>query len=488
MQGLVAYSDSDEEAGEAGMSGPVAPAAPRAAPALPAPKRPRKEVNLEALLQRNDASLPTEAASKLPAGFFESAEEPELPPAPRTGDALPARGWAGLSALLPAPKNKAVKAARPFARDRSASASSSASASAPVSAPRAPALPSAPRVASFAMRSDLYDAPVAPSSHAADDSVTGAYPTEAEAGGGGYSATGPAVGPGRPPAGDGASGRTARGYAEAASQERVVSISQARAATRSARALLRPHADRPGTPRPAPGARGPHSRAGRAQAGDGPGAAIRGGQAGGGDEDLSELLEPADGRGRVESQTVVDAEAEAPDQFPGVRLQGEVGRAAGEGGAGLQDQGADHGQIRLVSRRRESDARATARRVRGSTVPGPPVVRTSARPSSRARGGRGAQTPGASRRAARPAAAHLRRFAAAQTACPSAPAPGAIASDLVPISWAIRAITTKVRDTWHRAAQTRGHNNLAARADQCEVQRRSAAGCRPVGRREGQLG
>ncbi len=60
MMGLVAYSDSEDDEPVAAPA-PKPAAAPR--PAAPGPvvlpppsKRPRKEVNLQALLQRNDAA------------------------------------------------------------------------------------------------------------------------------------------------------------------------------------------------------------------------------------------------------------------------------------------------------------------------------------------------------------------------------------------------------------------------------------------------
>lgn len=102
---LVEYSDSDEEgAGPAPAPKPPAPVAPQ-----PPAKKQRKEINLQQLLMRNGGvGMPVDDAGKLPPGFFDSAADT----AQRFGDAdaPQKKGWSGLSAMLPPPKN-APKAA-----------------------------------------------------------------------------------------------------------------------------------------------------------------------------------------------------------------------------------------------------------------------------------------------------------------------------------------------------------------------------------------
>jgi hypothetical protein len=111
---LVDYSDSEDEdehgavaPAAAAVTAPSLPAAeqPSAAAEGPPAKKSRVEINLQSLLQRNDAALPFEEAGKLPDDFFDplpSSREEDA------GEERPqgARGWAALSSLLPAPKNK----------------------------------------------------------------------------------------------------------------------------------------------------------------------------------------------------------------------------------------------------------------------------------------------------------------------------------------------------------------------------------------------
>ena len=106
---LVAYSDSEDDEPGADSAPPAVPVAPPAAStslptAAPPAKRPRKEVDLQALLQKHDVALPFEEAAKLPADFFDrgpAAIEPDAgKSAPKGGG-----GWSALSSLLPAPKN-----------------------------------------------------------------------------------------------------------------------------------------------------------------------------------------------------------------------------------------------------------------------------------------------------------------------------------------------------------------------------------------------
>ena len=142
---LVDYSDSDEEEEETGGAAPAPAPAPVAVPApapapatvaLPPPqqqKPQRKQINLGQLLQRNDQELPFDVSEKvsssarpaltqsrvlrvlglvahthlsrsqLPAGFFDTAVEPDAGE-PEDADVPAVKGWAALSALLPAPK------------------------------------------------------------------------------------------------------------------------------------------------------------------------------------------------------------------------------------------------------------------------------------------------------------------------------------------------------------------------------------------------
>lgn len=102
---LVDYSDSEDENEPAAPSapGPALPAAKAvAAPELPPAKKARKEINLQHLLKRNDASLPFEEAAKLPDDFFDSGPPKDAGEEQVTSTK---RGWDALSAMLPAPKN-----------------------------------------------------------------------------------------------------------------------------------------------------------------------------------------------------------------------------------------------------------------------------------------------------------------------------------------------------------------------------------------------
>ena len=116
---LVDYSDSDDDGDDeppakasaegheqVALPGPAAAsslAAPAAAPQRtsavggPPAKKARVEINLQSLLQRNDAALPFEEASKLPANFFDPPTREE-----DAGEERPqgARGWAALSSML----------------------------------------------------------------------------------------------------------------------------------------------------------------------------------------------------------------------------------------------------------------------------------------------------------------------------------------------------------------------------------------------------
>ena len=116
---LVAYSDSEDEDAEPTSS--VAPAPAVAAPAPPPTaliaaagplaKKQRKEINLQALLQKHDVDLPFEDAVKLPVDFFDSGpvREPDASDdvTPRIGG-----GWSALSAMLPPPKNASKAGAK----------------------------------------------------------------------------------------------------------------------------------------------------------------------------------------------------------------------------------------------------------------------------------------------------------------------------------------------------------------------------------------
>lgn len=110
------YSDSEDETAADDAAAPAAAASSstlstttQATAHFPPAKKQRKEINLQALLAKHDAALPfDEATGKLPADFFDAA-----PPSREAdlgevgGQAQPAaRGWAALSAMLPAPKNK----------------------------------------------------------------------------------------------------------------------------------------------------------------------------------------------------------------------------------------------------------------------------------------------------------------------------------------------------------------------------------------------
>jgi len=88
---LVAYSDSEgEEDTDAAPPPPVAQAPPK-----------KKQINLGQLLQRNDQELSLK--EKLPSNFFDSPAEPDAGEDVDDADVAPQKGWAGLSALLPAP-------------------------------------------------------------------------------------------------------------------------------------------------------------------------------------------------------------------------------------------------------------------------------------------------------------------------------------------------------------------------------------------------
>ena len=112
---LVDYSDSEEDEAEGASAAPstaLPPPAPAPRPPPPAPtgppaKKQKKEINLQSLLSKNDAALPFEAAGQLPADFFDSARvrEPDAGEDQSQQDEPPARGWAALSSMLPAPKN-----------------------------------------------------------------------------------------------------------------------------------------------------------------------------------------------------------------------------------------------------------------------------------------------------------------------------------------------------------------------------------------------
>ena len=101
---LVDYSDSDDDdQGQADAAPAPAPAIRAPAPSEPPAKKQRKEINLQALLQKNDASLEFEDAAKLPDDFFDPvpSREPDASVSTRGGRS----SWATLSAMLPAPKN-----------------------------------------------------------------------------------------------------------------------------------------------------------------------------------------------------------------------------------------------------------------------------------------------------------------------------------------------------------------------------------------------
>ena len=110
---LVDYSDSDDDETEpapkpaTAPAAPLAPAAPPPAPLLPPAKKAKKQIDLASLLRKHDAELPFEEASKLPADFFDSAAPQREIDAGEADAQPPARGWAALSAMLPAPKNQA---------------------------------------------------------------------------------------------------------------------------------------------------------------------------------------------------------------------------------------------------------------------------------------------------------------------------------------------------------------------------------------------
>ena len=93
---LVDYSDSEDEEAAA----PAAATEPALPAAAPPAKRAKKEINLQSLLQRHDASLPFEEAGKLPADFFDSERVREPDAGEDDAPQAAMRGWAALSSLL----------------------------------------------------------------------------------------------------------------------------------------------------------------------------------------------------------------------------------------------------------------------------------------------------------------------------------------------------------------------------------------------------
>jgi hypothetical protein len=169
--GLVDYSDSEDEDPAPGAAPtmapppakivqPAPPAAARAgasstadAPEPPA-KRAKKPINLAHLLRKNDAELPFDEVSHLPADFFDNTpREPDAGEA-TAGAEAPTRGWAALSAMLPAPKNqqKSGKSSAALLYSRAQPLHRKASAAAAVEPASSSSSSSLPVVASSAAR------------------------------------------------------------------------------------------------------------------------------------------------------------------------------------------------------------------------------------------------------------------------------------------------------------------------------------------------
>jgi proline-rich protein PRCC len=145
---LVAYSDSEDEDQEPASAPAPPPPTQPSAPAEPPAKKARKEINLQALLQKHDVALPFEAASKLPADFFDSGPAREADAGELKERVSGTSGWAALSSLLPPPKNtsKVSKASTLYANAKPLNRGTAKAASRPSAGAAASSEPAGPSV------------------------------------------------------------------------------------------------------------------------------------------------------------------------------------------------------------------------------------------------------------------------------------------------------------------------------------------------------